>query len=223
MGLVVGSLYFENKTQLKKYASKVKDKYQIGADVSAEDTPFLKDLIQRHPYPNEKIKCGIAKFRVDLDGYGNKQFRLVRIDGTETDFSYIRCANGYTRILGIEKFMRAARLSINPQIMDYKRQYFYSCSEDGTTAPCEATGKTMGWHDADIHHVTPFKEIAEKFLDENGIDPDAISYKMGSDNHVGIEFADLFTQTAFQQYHAKHAKLMCVLREVHTCKGIKKV
>jgi hypothetical protein len=60
----------------------------------SEDGQLLLALIQQHPKAEEKIGCGVAYFTTARrwdNGIPTKHFVLHRIDGTSTDFSYLKC------------------------------------------------------------------------------------------------------------------------------------
>ncbi|WP_414649746.1 DCL family protein [Dyella sp.] len=69
-------------------------RYNIGEIVSPVDAVDLGHLLSRHNDLNQKIGCGVSHYKVDMDGYGGKCFWLVRSDGTEEDFTYVRCVTG---------------------------------------------------------------------------------------------------------------------------------
>ncbi len=56
-------------------------------------TAFLKDLLGYHATPSEKIGCGVASFKAGCNPKfpETRCFVIVRTDGTEIDFSYIKC------------------------------------------------------------------------------------------------------------------------------------
>lgn len=55
---------------------------------------FLCDLVSRHPRAAEKIGAGIDHFTIGIADYGTLCFYLHRVDGTRTDFSYLKCVRG---------------------------------------------------------------------------------------------------------------------------------
>ena len=55
---------------------------------------FLCALISRHPRAAEKIGTGLQHFTVELGLYGARCFYLNRVDGSRTDFSYLKCLRG---------------------------------------------------------------------------------------------------------------------------------
>ncbi len=59
----------------------------------AEDS-FLRSLIARHPRGGRKIGAGIHHFSVGMALFGTRCFYLHRTNGTQTDFSYLKCLRG---------------------------------------------------------------------------------------------------------------------------------
>lgn len=55
---------------------------------------FLCDLVSRHPRAAEKIGKGIDHFTIGVGLYGTRCFYLNRVDGSRTDFSFMKCVRG---------------------------------------------------------------------------------------------------------------------------------
>jgi hypothetical protein len=55
---------------------------------------FLCALIARHPRATEKIGAGIRHFTVEHALHGTRCFYVTRVDGTRSDFSYLKCTRG---------------------------------------------------------------------------------------------------------------------------------
>lgn len=64
---------------------------QLGVELDASDQAFMTDLLRRHPEAEKKIGPGIRAVRVTTSKYGNRCFEAIRVDGTSTDFSYLKC------------------------------------------------------------------------------------------------------------------------------------
>jgi hypothetical protein len=57
----------------------------------------MLDLLSRHPYCEEKIGAGIQSIWSQPNEYweNNRCFYLTRVDGTEIDFSFVKCLASY--------------------------------------------------------------------------------------------------------------------------------
>lgn len=55
---------------------------------------FLLALLSRHPRAAEKIGPGIKHFTVEHAQHGTRCFYLTDMDGSKTDFSYLKCVRG---------------------------------------------------------------------------------------------------------------------------------
>lgn len=70
------------------------NRYSPGERVSEEDGVHLAALLERHTEAAEKTGCGVSHFEVVMSEHGTQCFRVVRTDGTGTDFSYLHCISG---------------------------------------------------------------------------------------------------------------------------------
>lgn len=66
-------------------------RYRPGDRIAAEDSLDLVSLLEHHTEYVAKVGCGVSHFEVMLTGHGTQCFRIVRTDGSGTDFSYRRC------------------------------------------------------------------------------------------------------------------------------------
>ena len=89
--LAVGSINFENQSQAKDFFKAMLNRYIPGEKISAEDSPHLASLFERHPGYLTKIGSGISHFEVMPADYGTQCFCAVRFDGSKEGFSYIKC------------------------------------------------------------------------------------------------------------------------------------
>jgi transposase-like protein len=54
--------------------------------VSDDDAPHLAALLERHTEYDQKVGCGVDHFTVMMTEHGTQCFRVIRKDGTGTDF-----------------------------------------------------------------------------------------------------------------------------------------
>lgn len=91
----VGDRDFRTKQELLEFVREMLGRYAVSGIVLAEDDKFLRALLQRHPEASAKSH-GLAHFRVGnatdkRSNFGTKCFIIVRDDGSEDDFSYMKC------------------------------------------------------------------------------------------------------------------------------------
>jgi hypothetical protein len=82
---------FENQGDAKTYFKTLLNRYRPGERVSDTDSLDLAALLERHTEYAAKVGCGVSHFQVILTEHGTQCFRIIRTDGTGTDFSYINC------------------------------------------------------------------------------------------------------------------------------------
>lgn len=69
--------------------------YKEGDVVGIDDSKFIEGVLLLHPEADKKIGCGIDRFEIVEDFFGNyNRIEIVRIDGSRQDFSYKKCFNG---------------------------------------------------------------------------------------------------------------------------------
>lgn len=90
----IGVRYFDRQKDALDFYKEILGRYEIGQRVSQQDEIELMALLGRHQDVASKIGGGVDHFKVDKDGYGGRCFWIVRMDSTETDFTYIRCVTG---------------------------------------------------------------------------------------------------------------------------------
>lgn len=92
--LTVGKHVFARQMDGLDFFKEMLNRYPIGERVSSVDAVDLFALLARHNDAAQKIGCGVDHFKVDKDGYGGRCFWVVRVDGSQEDFTYRRCITG---------------------------------------------------------------------------------------------------------------------------------
>jgi hypothetical protein len=87
-------------------------RYRVGEHVSDADALDLAALLERHDEFPQKAGCGVDHFSVMMTEHGTPCFRIVRTDGSGTDFSYRHTASRAGR-------QRANRKSSRPFAVPY--------------------------------------------------------------------------------------------------------
>ncbi|GAQ80548.1 hypothetical protein KFL_000560370 [Klebsormidium nitens] len=69
-------------------------KYQLRQKLSPEDRDFvMQEILTYHPNATAKIGCGVEAITVDfsMQSRANRCFHVIRNDGSQEDFSYLKC------------------------------------------------------------------------------------------------------------------------------------
>jgi hypothetical protein len=105
-------MVFKSRAALERYIKALLIEVPAGAELTGEAEEIVTDLINHHPKAAEKTGAGIKKIvvRPDQIWKKNKQFWIVRQDGTEIDFSYRKCLHG--EMSRIDLFRAACRAAV---------------------------------------------------------------------------------------------------------------
>lgn len=205
--LVYGKFVFTTKKEVKEKFKSILNAYDIEETLNKEDHELLYELIQHHENAVQKIGVGISHFKVirNKDIYTNRCFGLVRIDGTETDFSYIKCIDKPSYLYS---FSQVARRSIEPEIIQFRKDFF----KTNKKPLCEIL-QTPLKDDATSHvdHIPPFtfENLVQLFIEEYAIDlHTAIS--PSEDNSFGRKFSEVEIEKKWMNFHNEKARLRVI-------------
>lgn len=183
--------------------------------VTPEDDAFLRDLIQGHPDAAEKVGIGIDHFEVRANAfYKTGCLWLVRVDGTETDFSYRKCVTG-THGTHRAQVLMAMRAAISDQVADFKRRMMTP------GARCSLTGVTLDEETVHVDHDPPFVQLARDFFAEAG-GADAIRITPSQDGSVGRTLLDPEMERRWGDFHRQRATLFLTTARANMRKGAKR-
>lgn len=156
--------------------------------------------------------------RPECDQY---QIRLVFADGRSVPFSYKSSYNNFGVLndgcVASRRRLRWINRAGRCLIVDEIREYLNVHLEfDGT---CELSGKALTPDTADVHHAgLSFQWLLFGFLvdwcQSTGADPNAIAVRR-TDDVGGHVFEDDALCDAWLAYHANHAQLQVLDKEVH--------
>ena len=207
---IVGGENFASKEALATRVKKLLWSYKPGERLSPVDQMFIAELLKRHPGYEQKKGSGIDYIHVRSNPvFKNTQgFWLVRIDGTETDFSYKECItptkNNKIRVRA------ACRTAIEQSVLRVKKAFFHGRTE---IAVCPFTGEILTWDNSHVDHAMPktFQFLLDSFLKETGLDIEAIKVVgEGIDNAIVDIFEDKKLECRWIDYHDKHADLRII-------------
>lgn len=205
MDILVNGELFTSKTALKAAIVAILGRYEVGQLLDQDDTDFMYDVIHMHPNADEKIGCGIKAFGIQRNAsYKNKEFMLIRKDGTQTDFSFNKCLRSPTPLA---RFLQACRQSIADGIIAFRYAYFQS-----TPNPvCELSGVPLTMDNSHVDHAPPhtFRWIAEMFIQKYRVDVERVTLTSGGDNSCRVLMpSDL--EALWTDYHWQYAKLRVI-------------
>lgn len=205
--LRIGSRVFPSKKAAHHAVQHILNTTPLESFLSGDDRQLLLDLVHLHPNAQFKIGTGIRDIRVALNQppYCSRCFLIYRVDGSTTDFSYLRCFNQSHK----QRVLQAFRIVINPQIQVFLSSISFPtiCALTGTSIVCR--------DDCDIDHADPpFIRLVNDWLAEADLTFDDIELE-SEDNHVGPQLSRPAHGLAFQRYHHTYAKLRVVGKEAH--------
>lgn len=165
------------------------------------------------PVAERKGSKGIARFERRLNtgaGFATAGFWLVRPNGEETDFSYLRAVEGRGKSQDSE-FADACRRAVVADIDAFMRgQFAESCNG---VVVCGLTGAPITQPEAHVDHDDPsFASIILSFRVSKGweslVPPGVLT--AGADAQTTTTFVDAADEAAFRAFHQERARLRVV-------------
>jgi hypothetical protein len=211
----IGGLSFPTKEAAADFFRSILYCRPIGSPIPEPDATALHWLLERHPSFPSKVGVGIAHFSIRMTPYGMRGFEIVRIDGTATDFSFLKCLAGKDR-LPLAKALQAMRAEVGEDIAQRKREWFQDHGDAGGRVPCTVTGALVTIDQAHADHAPPrtFGTLAVAFLEARELDPSAL-IAPSADNQYGARLIDRAVADAWRAYHHKLAVVRIVSKSVN--------
>mgnify|MGYP001055084577 CR=1 FL=1 len=196
MTVNIGNQEFRSYTEAKRHAKNILNQHSIGRDVEPEEMCFLVDALRlRGKRGLEKIGCGVSRIYINHNQYGHRGFFIERIDGSHTDFSYIKCFTGHSKRGKITAAMKDVTQACRTAILKDK--------------PKKGAGEVVH------HEEIPFRDIVAGFLREIKKTPEEIEVVGHEDLSEGVRFKDQSLERQFRDYHQEHAVLEVLQVEEH--------
>jgi len=207
---------FEKQGDATDFFKAMLNRYRPGERVSDGDALDVAALLERHTEYVAKVGCGVSHFLIMMTEHGTQCFRIIRTDGSGTDFSYPHCIaqRAPSRKQEVSQaFRRAVRLDL------YRaRDAFFAAhvDADGHVA-CAVTGERLVRDAGHMDHRPPmtFEVIVTTFLAARGMSLADVPLTIGHDNQVSPEVTDEALSEAFRSYHAAVARLDFVKNTVN--------
>lgn len=148
------------------------------------------------------------------DGYSTPGFWVRRVDGSETDFSYLAAVRGAPKS-STQEFYDACRATVAADLKAAKARHFKTYGDDLGRVPCELTDALITQDEAHIDHAYPtFGQLVLSFRAARGWQHDAPigTVTAPADNQTTTRFVDPAVAGAFRQFHHAAAILRIVAR-----------
>jgi len=209
---IIGDTTFRTKKEVEKHIQHILYSYQVGETVNSEHARFLLALLHNHPSATEKIGCGIQAFEVRQNQrFTTKRgFYLIRLDGTEDDFSFMKCIYPSSPLV---LFKAICRRLTGRRMYWIKVEYFATHENEEGKIQCPVTGQWISSDQAHVDHMPPytFERIVTDFIQTQGIQVDQIVLKeTEGENDVGQTFADPLLAEKWIAFHDARASFRIV-------------
>lgn len=183
-------------------------RYRPGDRVSDEDALHLAALLERHDEYKAKVGRGVDYFSIMMTEHGTPCFRINRVDGTGTDFSYRHCVaqRPPSRKQEVSSaFRRAVRFDLYKARDDF---FVQNADRDGRVI-CAESGARISRDQAHMDHRAPltFEVLVTTFLEGRGLSLEDVPITSGRDEQVSPEITDSALAETFRRYHARLARL----------------
>lgn len=211
----VGNKNFKTKTTLTNYCKFILNNADVNSILEGECLDVLKDVVVMHDRFEEKVKgldytVGVRACTVNPR---NRQFYILRSDGTDTDFSYYKAIGSSSKLRRIKE---ALRESIREQMITYKDSYFELHSDSKGYVVCPETELKMKRKDSHLdHYPRQFEEILKDWADTYSIKSDDLVIYPAGDNTNGWLFEDQNILKSFVEFHEDAAEYRVVLNKVN--------
>lgn len=207
----IGNAEFSSKEQIGNECKAILARSKEGDILDTQTSAMLFDVLQMHPYADEKIGVGVQAFGVQKNPqYGKKEFVIYRTDGTFTEFSYLKCLRPRTNKAD---FVQSLRQAVADGIIAFHRQHFRQIA----TPLCPLTGVILTPKTSHVDHIYPqtFSSLVEDFVQEYHIDPISVELLSGGDNNSTIRLKNKELEQLWVDYHWHHARLRVVSAEAN--------
>lgn len=159
------------------------NRYRPGEWVNNEDCFDLAALLERHTGYVAKVGCGVSHFEVMMTEHGTQCFRIIRTDGSGTDFSYSHCITQRPPSRK-QEVSQAFRRAVRFDLYEARDKFFATQSDADGNVTCAATGERITRNDAHMDHRPPmtFEVIVTTFLCGRGMSLDGVPLTNGQDD-----------------------------------------
>ena len=212
---VIAGENFPTQSALRERIQEILYRYQVGQQLLKNDFLFMLEVLKNHPDYELKNGTGIKAIFVRQNPVykQTRGFWLVRLDGKETDFSYLECLKGTSHE---KKFINACRVAVEPYTQEYKRKFFNGLN--GEIYTCPYTNEPLNFIGSHVDHKAPdtFQHLVKDFVKENVIDISHVQIiSAAGDNLLQDTFKDKKLEQAWIDFHNSRAKLQIISKEAN--------
>lgn len=210
-----GGKNFKTKTTLTNYCKFVLNNAEIDTILRGEWEEVMKDVLRMHEdflgkTLGKPFEIGVRQCPVN---WRNRQFYILRQDGSDTDFSYRIAISSKGKLSHLKATLRDA---INSQTIDYKTKYFEDNADRQGYVKCPETGLKIKKKDCHIDHFpTQFDEIIKGWAELNNISSEEVVLVPPPDNGTVWFMQDEELLQSFKDYHEAVATYRIVLNKVN--------
>ena len=199
---------FKSQSDAMAFFKAMLNCYKQGDRVADVDAFDLAALLERHTEYAEKVGVGVNHFEVMVTDQGTRCFRIVRSDGSGTDFSYPHCVRGRLPSRK-EEVSRAFRQAIRFDLYNARDKFFSEHRDAQGLLSCAVSNARIPPEQGHMDHRPPltFEVIVTTFIEGRGLAYENISITTGTDNQVVPTLTDESLSNHFRQYHARIARL----------------
>jgi hypothetical protein len=90
----IGPHTFDTQAAAVTFIQEVLYRHPLLGPISGDDHAFLLELLKKHPHAAEKVGAGVKHFTVENAKGGTRCFYVTRVDGSRSDFSFMKCLRG---------------------------------------------------------------------------------------------------------------------------------
>lgn len=211
-GYILNGQFFKTKDDVCQKIRDILHSYSMGSRVSEDDAKFLLDLLCNHPSADSKIGTGVEAFEIRQNPRFTKSrcFYLIRIDGSEEDFSYTKCLYPPT---SLAIFKNICRKLVGIQLFWLKSACFRKNANEDRRIQCPITGEWVTEDQAHVDHIPPdtFEKLVTDFIAQNNINVEEVEIREAEgDAEIGKTFTDASLAEEWIKYHNENAKLRVV-------------
>lgn len=211
---------WDSQGEAKAYFTELRDRYPHNTPIDdPTDHDDLLALLERYDTAilEDPLKtgAGVAYFETRINrahGGANVGFWVVRTDGTETDFSFIK-AIAAAPAPQAQLFADACRSAVDDDIVTAKARYFADHGDQDQRVECPVSGVRLRRGDARVDYsLTPFRKLALEFREIQGWDMAAAISQVSasSDAQLTATFKDSIIADGFRHHHHANARVRVV-------------
>lgn len=207
----------------------LRDRYPVGGVVTdPSDHDDLLALLRQYDLSRfdgpSKIGVGVDRFETRMNvtnGGKNVGFWVVRVDGSETDFSFIRAVNEAPK-RDEEQLTDACRATVYAELQSARIAYFAAHSDQSGRVRCEVSGEPILEEESGFGYVgRGFSELVRDFASSqgwNGAVPEGV-LSAPADAQTTTTFVSQAHAAAFRNFHRTSAVIRVVTKAIARQRG----